>query len=263
MKSPNAQSQQEFSRFLLLCFVSCMLILGDKIGLLSPVKGYSLVLTGPLKIATYRIGANIGNVASVLLHYSDASGQREKILRTDKENDLLRVEVKRLLVENENLRKQIGAEINTSYSLTPATVLGISRFMQLTGGEKDGIKPGMSVVDGKVLIGKVHSVTNHTSLVVMPTDPDANISVITTRQSRGALKGQFGEKIYVEKILQKDPLFIDDEVVTAGDDGYVPGLLIGKITRVESQDTDPYKRGEVDPPVDYDKEITVFVITGV
>jgi cell shape-determining protein MreC len=132
--------------------------------------------------------------------------------------------------------------------------------MEISVGSKDKTEKGMIVVDGDVFIGKVVSVSNRRSLIMLPTDEELTIPVKTSRGAKGIVTGLAGQDIILDKVLQKDPLFLDDLVATSGEEDIPPNLLIGKISYIMTSDVAVYKQAKVTPLVDYQKEQTVFVI---
>lgn len=254
MKSPK--------RFTALIIFSLILIGGDRLGIWEGARGLSEKILFPVKAWVNSWGSGIKQTFSLIANYKSEKEIQSRIAGDEKENEELKVANKRLEEENESLRKQLEAPLPSSWKFMPVAVLGISRYLQIWAGDKDGIKAGMSVIDGKSLVGRINSVTAHSAMVILPTDPDINISSVTSRGSRGIVIGQFGEKVILSKVLQKDPLFLGDVVTTSGQDGILPGLLIGKVKIIQSKDFDAYKSAELESAIEYNKETTVFVVTG-
>lgn len=255
-------TNKDFRNFIFFIVFSLILFFLDQTGIGKPLKGAAEQVVVPVKRQVNAVSIGSGKIADIFMHFDSVKDDHEKLLSLSKDVEVQTAELRRLIAENESLRKQLEAPLPASFKFIPAEVLGISRYMLIWGGEKDGIRKGMSVVDGKILIGKVISTTQITSRVILPTDPDSSIGALSSRGTRGTVRGQFGEKVYFQKILQKDSLFLDDLVLTSGEDGYAPGLLIGSVGNIESKDFEVYKRGELKMPIQYNRESTVFVITG-
>lgn len=174
----------------------------------------------------------------------------------------LSVRIKELTDENASLRTQLGAPQPVNSKIIPAKVVSVAKFMEINAGSFDRIKPGMTVVDGTTFVGKIIKVEEFRSLVILPHDGDSSIPVRTSRGTRGELVGQAGV-ILMDKILQKDPVFLDDLVVTSGEKEYPPNLVIGKITNVNTDDVSVYKQAKIMPNVDYDTLDYVIILTSI
>jgi rod shape-determining protein MreC len=233
----------------------------DYFEVLSPVKNAVDPLVLSIKKNVYNINLITGNFTSLVMQYSSIKKIAEEREQFFKENTRLMLENNFLKNENEKMRSQLLAPLPSAYEFIPAQIIGMTHFMELDVGEVSGVKTGMTVVDGINFIGKVNSVSNYRSEIIMPTDANISIPAKTGRGVKGYINGQFGNKITLTKVLQKDPLFLDDQVFTSGEDNYPPNLLIGKISHIEVNDVSVYKQAEVNSVVDYNKEKLVFIIS--
>ncbi len=240
---------------------SILLFTLDYFGFLSPVKDPVEVFAVSVKEKVFTISTGIHNFGSLLAQYQSikkAFEDRDKLQRV---NDEMKISLEALREENLQLRKQLGAPLPSSYQFIPAIVAGVTETMELSVGEGSGIKVGMTVVDGTTLIGKITKTSRFRSTVMLPWDVEINIPAKTSRGAKGTVIGQVGGKIILDKVLQKEPLFLDDLVITSGEGNFPPDLLIGKITHIITDDISVYKTAQVLPAVDYRKEKLVFVIS--
>lgn len=262
MKIPKGQITSDTKRFFQLMALAFLFIVLDVVGILSPLKGVVDEVISPIKGALYEHVVAIGNIYDLVVNFSRVQAASGTVSILERDDEILRITLRRVTAENEALRKQLDAPLPASYQFIPAEVLGISRYMQVWGGAKDGVSLGMAVVDGSVYIGKIISVTDHTSSIILADDPDSSIPAVTSRGTRGRVVGEYGEKILLNTILQKDYLFLGDTVTTSGEEGYPPNLLIGKVVNIQAQDYQVYKQAELAVPLIYGKETTVFIVKG-
>ncbi len=262
MKPDNTSISQVTFRFFVLVAVSIILILFDSLGILRPFRGFLELPIVPIKRSINEWVTGGGGVLDIIINFQKVKKNQEQLGSLEKNYEAQKIELQKVKLENESLRKQLEAPLPPSLKFVPAPVLGISRYMLIEGGEDEGIRKGMSVVDGTIFIGRVVSTTTHTASVILLSDPSSSIPSISSRGTRGKVVGEFGEKVFFDKVLQKDELFLEDSVVTSGEEGVVPGLLIGKVGRIEAKDFEVYKRGELISAIKYNRETTVFVITG-
>ncbi len=195
-----------------------------------------------------------GNFNQLVKFYN----QKEKMVQ---QNEELKLKVKQLQEENLKLRVQLESPFPASFKFVPARVVAVSRFMEIDSGISSGIKKGQYAVDGETLVGIVESVSAARSTIKLVTDPDFVISAITNRGTKGLVAGQGEQNIALTKVLQKDPLFLDDQVVTTGEEFVPANLLIGKISYITQEETATYKQARIFPLLNYGQERVVFVIT--
>ena len=238
-----------FFFFLLLCL---LLILAGLLGLTRPLQAGVERLTVPLRMTVYRGWQGITG---------GLGGQGGLIAKDEREKAELQVELKVLQEENQALRKQLEAPLPASMTFLPAKTLGLTRYLTIDKGEKDGVKPGMLVVSENILVGKIARVTSATADILLPTDPDSKIPAKTLKtQARGLVIGQFGTQAILDRVVQAETLAVDDLVVTIGEGGYGRDLLIGKINKINKIEVEPFQKATINPLVNYNQLDNVFVI---
>jgi len=172
----------------------------------------------------------------------------------------MQLKITSLEEENASLRRQLGAPLPSNYQFITSDIIAVSRHMEIDSGRRQGIKPGMSIVDGLTLIGRVSQVTENRSLITLLTDRELSVPAISNRGTRGKVEGQLGELVVLKEVLQKDQLFLDDIILTSGEGGFPPKLIIGKITRIKSDDAAVYKEASVELFADITLLKKIFVI---
>lgn len=252
--------------FLLLIFISLVLFFFDQKGWLMSVRG---VVERPIlaiekeiydfKLSSYR--------AIKPLSYWRSS--EKEIMRLQGQLGQLAVENGQLstcLEENERMRALLGAPLPPQWKFLPAKVVGISEKMRLDKGRRDGVEKEMMVVSENILVGKIVSVQETSALVQLPTDINSKIPVVVKKpggsgiQARGLLVAQSGNLI-LDQVLQSEDIRRGDLVLTTGEAGWLPDLLIGQIEEVLGREAAIYKKARVVPLVDYQSLRIVFVIT--
>jgi rod shape-determining protein MreC len=202
--------------------------------------------------------AQVPNIILVYPKLVDMEKENRHVKQTSEEQ---RLEIVQLKHENELLRNQLESPLSPTFAYTPAMISGMSRYMDILVGTDQGVRSGMPVVLGTTLVGVVKQVVSGRTSVMLLTDPDLSVAVKTTRGTWGMTKGWYGKEVTVEKVLQKDPLFIGDTVVTRGGDGIPPNLSIGVISSVAKEDVAVYKEGKMTLTVNPQVETTLFVVT--
>lgn len=244
-----------------LILASILLMLLDNFHMLEIIKEPAEKIIIPIKRETYQIDLATKSTVDVISQYPVLIKVFEEKDRLRKLNDEMNLELQSLRNENIKLRMQLEAPLPSSYSYVPAKVLSVDHFMEIDVGEKEKIGKGMIVINGNILIGKVISVSSGRSLVMLLNNLESKVPAKTSRGAKGILTGGSDKNLILDKILQKDPLFLDDFVYTTGEDNYPPNLLIGKVAYITVLDVAAYKQAKVASSVDYAKEETVFVVT--
>lgn len=247
----------------LLILVSFMLITLDFFHLLNFIKNPLESLIIPVKQEVYDAKVTLSNFTAILWQYPKFNSMAENQQRLIKENNDLSLQLQLLKDENAAIRKQLDAPLPASFQYIPGEVLGISRNMEISVGENAGVKPGMTVVDGANLIGKIISTARFRSSVMLLNDQDMSIPAKTSRGVVGRVVGQSSQTVILDKVLQKDSLFLNDQVVTTGEENLPPNLILGKIVHITANDTDPYKQAKIEPVINLQNLKTVFVLTSI
>ena len=228
--------------------------------ILTPLHSVSNIVIFPVKkvlwdttLTLKEIPYNIHRMVLI-----DKLTQENRDLKRINNENKLNLEI--LTDENSRLRTQLESPLPPSFHFIASPVLGISKTMDLAVGERDGVKSGMPVVVGTTIIGKISDVNENRSSVLLLTDSDLKISAKTEKGTKGQIGGLLGERIKMDKILQKDLILIDDIVTTSGEDGLPPDLVIGKVTRIQSDDVSVYKKAEIEGNADPHRLKMVFVV---
>lgn len=214
-----------------------------------PVKAEIFQSTNGIK-ALYNVSVNYSRLLKL---YEGKENWSQKI-------EELQMKVRILESENIKLRRQLEAPLPPSYKFVPAQVIAVTRFMEIEAGSDQGIKKGQLVVDELTLVGIVETVSARRSNIKLITDPDFQIAAVTSRGTRGIAAGQGKGNMALTKVLQKDPLFLSDQVLTLGAEFVPPNLLIGKITNITAEETSTYKQAKIAALLDLGREKNVFVI---
>ena len=147
-----------------------------------------------------------------------------------------------LELENNQLRKLIEEQASSTSNLTSARVMldkqspYLNSFIINIGSNKN-IKNGMAVLDGKNFIGRIVDVNFFSSRVLLISDLNSKIPIITEPSANhGILSGHGGNKPTLEYLPENHNIQDGDKVYTSGKEGiFSPGIPIGE---VEIEDDD-------------------------
>ena len=205
----------------------------------------SFVLSAPEKIfknLNYEIKSHFGvysNLKKIEQELNEFKSKKISLDILEFENQKLREQLDDYLVSTEVIYSKIIIDNKSQYL----------RSFVINKGSRDGIKPGMVVLDQQYLVGKVIEVNFGTSRVLLMSDINSNIPItispgnllaIATGTGQNQAKVNFLKKIHFDKITN------DSLVYTSGTGGLIKsGVPIGKIV-------------DFDPKADEDISIEFF-----
>ncbi|MCX7779060.1 MAG: rod shape-determining protein MreC [Patescibacteria group bacterium] len=226
------------------------------------IKYFVFFILVLLLIVFYRLGwlFFIGQIMlpfQKLFFQSESKSWQQKIVREEEKlkNEIERltlenIKLKLLEKENEELKKELGYQKNSSYRrkvcrlIGRQTEAGVTWFI-LDQGEEEGIKIGQAVVSGDVVVGKIAKVTKYFSYLLPLTDERTTFSALTISSEgkikeenkvSGLVRGKWGLSLEMDWIPLAKKINVGDYVITAGLEENIPqGLLIGRIGSIENK----------------------------
>jgi len=230
-------TQQRFS-LVVLVLISVLLIFLETV----QTKPLNIVRS-ILKDLVYR-SATIVSFPSK--SFSNIYGTIQNHLNLYKDNKLLDEENKELKeklskssylkLENTQLREAIDLKINSPTNLITARVIldkqspYLNSFVISVGSNKK-IKKGMAVLDGKIFIGRVVDVNFFSSRVLLVTDLNSKIPIITEPSGIHAiLSGRGIKEPTLQYLPDKHNIKDGNKVYTSGKEGiFEAGIAIGEV----------------------------------
>lgn len=237
-------------------------------------------------LETVRIGLGVVlyPVQQVLLVPSrladTVSGYFTSVTSLTRENDELKrkqfetaqslQQARELLVENERLRKLLGARERLGNATVLADVLyesrdRFARKLVLNVGTNERVRAGSPVIDDAGVVGQITRVFNDTSEVTLLTDKDQSIPVQVLRNGlRGvAFGGAEPGTLDLRFMAANADVSNGDVVTTSGIDGVYPsGLMVATVSRVERAAKDQFARIVMTPVagIESNKHLLVLLV---
>jgi len=193
-----------------------------------------------------------------------------------RENEQLKKEVQKLIVEKENLkaierenhalRKALEIGLDKEFKLKMTKFLGkdvSGDIFLIDKGKEDGLEEGQVVIlPEKILVGKIEKVYQNFSKVKVFTFKNFSFDIkIPEREITALLKGEgnFGAKI--EFIPKEKEISIGDKVFTSPLGRNFPeGILVGEIKEIKNSDIVGFKEARIKPYFELSKLDYFFVI---
>ena len=186
------------------------------------------------------------------------------------ENARLKQELLALQVRPDSMPLVIDSALEANFELKGARVVANSlRFSQnyltLYKGSKDGIKPGMGVFNSQGIVGRVKSVSENYAVAFSVLNTNLLISAkIKSSDVFGSVRWDGGntsevQLLYVPRHVKASK---GDTVISSGFNAVFPeGILIGKISKVEVNKSDPnYLALTVKLSTDFSKLNYVYLV---
>ena len=185
------------------------------------------------------------------------------------ENVALRREVAALALAREDAARLEAENEREPKTWLAAAVLvgggsGPHGMLRVDKGSLAGVREGSIVVIPEGLVGRVESVTPHTSEIRLVTDPSLGVGCEVSLPGGGVLRGTLAggtdERLVMKHILSAAPVPPRSPVFTSGLGGIYPkGIAVGTLLEVRNDSDSPRREGEVLPAVDFATLRDVFI----
>lgn len=272
-RSRNRSGSGALRPFLFLFTLSLLILLSRNTDVLKTVASGATAVLVPVQTALTELGTRADRIV-------EATVQIDR-LRTD--NAALREENQRLLLENARLAEQAAAAAQQAkldataralpYESMSAPVIardpsGVLRSIVIGGGSGAGMATGNVVLSDQGLVGRITEVGPNYAKVVLITDSSSVVSALVQgSRATGLVRGQFGDTLVMDWVLQTEPVKVGDVVVTAGLAAgeelrslYPKGLVLGRVATVEKARDAAYLRAILLPAVDVRRLERVLVV---
>ena len=245
-RSPPAffkQGPSAVSKLLFFSALSVLLMVADaRFGVTQPLRATLSVALYPVQWLAMRPQA----LAEYSGDYMQARDVAQASERDAREQLLVQArrsgQVEQLALENKQLRELLTLSKRLDSKGIAAEVLydaadPYTRKLIINKGLMDGIKASSPVMDEHGILGQVTHVLPLVSEVTLVTDREHSIPVLNTRTgARGVAYGEAGGAPLLELrfMATNADIEVGDILSTSGVDGiYPPGVLVGKVTKVE------------------------------
>ena len=162
-------------------------------------------------------------------NYKELKKENEELKSKNSKTDFLEL-------ENSQLRKLINEQVESKSNLVSGRVMLDEQSPYLNSfviniGTNKAIKNGMAVLDGKNFIGRIVDVNFFSSRILLISDLNSKIPVITEPSgSHAILSGHGKNKPTLEFLPENHSIKNGDKIYTSGKEGiFSPGIAIGEV----------------------------------
>lgn len=179
------------------------------------------------------------------------------------------VELREIASDYERLTELLDYTTRTtSQEFITADVINVDqtnllRTITINRGARDGIAPGMPVVTGQGLIGRILDVSANASRVLLITDRNSAVSARLQRtRVEGSVQGQLSGNLRMTMIPLGQVIEVGDLVITSGLGGnFPPDIVIGVVTSIRQFEFELFQEAEVTSLNNFDTLEFVLVMT--
>ena len=239
----------------------------------SPVDGArqaAATVFGPVENGVSGVVNPVGNAISAVRESGD---RHDRVRELERENAALKAKLgseDRTRSQLRQFDKMLKTAGNGRYTIKGAQVIAIgaaqsfSWTITIDAGSNDGISRDMTVLNGDGLVGRVTTVGPNTATVLLANDPDFSVGTRMEKTDElGFASGGGDRPMRVQLLNGKARVKKGDRLVTFGseaDKPFVPGVPVGKVSRVDPSSGDLTRTVYVEPFVSFTKLDIVGVV---
>ena len=262
----SARARLAFFSFLAIALI----IIDSRVRMLETVRVGLGVVLYPMQRALLVPSQVADTVADYFTSVTSLTRENEQLKRKQFETSQSLQQARELAVENERLRKLLGARERLGNAAVLADVLyesrdRFARKLVINVGINDGVRAGSPVIDDAGVVGQITRAFNETSEVTLLTDKDPSIPVQILRNGlRGvAFGGAEPGTLDLRFMAANADVVNGDVATTSGIDGVYPsGLMVATVGRVERAAKDQFARIVMSPVagIESNKHLLVLLV---
>jgi len=262
----SARARLAFFSFLAIALI----IIDSRVRMLETVRVGLGVVLYPMQRALLVPSRVADTVADYFTSVTTLTRENEQLKRRQFEASQSLQQARELAVENERLRKLLGARERLGNAAVLADVLyesrdRFARKLVINVGINDGVRAGSPVIDDGGVVGQITRAFNETSEVTLLTDKDQSIPVQILRNGlRGVAFGGAEPGTLDLRFMAPNADVVDGDVATtSGIDGVYPsGLMVATVSRVERAAKDQFARIVMSPVagIESNKHLLVLLV---
>jgi rod shape-determining protein MreC len=203
------------------------------------------------------------------LVFRDKEGLRKDIEQLRRRNRELEYAVavrnEELEAENRRLRRLLDFRRSVQFDTVPARVIGRDySYLTIDRGADAGIREQMCAMTVEGVVGRVLSVSGHTSKILLMWDSNNRLGGIVQRsRAQGIVEGDQESRFIMKYIEATSDVRSGDLIVTSGEGGVFPkGLAVGTVDAVTRRGGELFQTAAVRPAADLDRLEEVLVAVG-
>jgi rod shape-determining protein MreC len=247
-----------FKEYIVLIVLVIFSIVALSLNQKPEVKNVRTVAFGTFAVVT--------SVVSDLISIAKIKSENDRLREVNAE---LMLQVNRLReygVQNEELKNLLKLKDSLNYPLIPASIVSksfskVQGTITLNAGAKNGIKPGMPVINDQGLIGVIYSASDDFSIARTLRNFDLKLTVKDQRSRIDGIMKWNGEHLVIINVPKTYDVEPGDRIITSDLSSIVDiPLPVGIVTGLSNIKTGIFNEVNIKPFVDFVRVEHVFVI---
>jgi len=243
--------------FLLTAILILIISMAGRKEFTAPHK-FGLEVIGPFQTAISNVSNYVSGFWGKYIALLDVRNENEQLRQELQKYKIANIEYREALATNVRLQKLLELKESLPPPTLTAEIIGKDpslwfRTLTINRGSSDGVQKGMPVVTVEGVVGQVLTSSPNYSKVLLATDPNSAIDVITQNtRVQGIIKGLGREAFALHYVLKSAEVEKDDYVLTSGLGGVFPkGLMVGTVSDIQKSRRGMFQNIEIEPAVDF------------
>jgi rod shape-determining protein MreC len=253
---------------LLIFFLFFLISLNrEKSGNWNPIEKVVVEISAPFQKLVYN---TINATRNTWLKYFGLINARRENIRLKEQIISLKTENYRnqeLLATYRRLLRLLQFTERTDQAVLAAQVIGrdpsgLFQSVIINRGKGSGLSVNMPVVNEDGVVGRVVSVSDNYSKVLLLIDQNSAVDCIIQRsRDNGIVKGLSSNTCIMDYVLKTSDIKVEDIIVTSGIGGIFPkGIPLGRVTEIKDPPDEFFMEVKIEPFVDFARLEEVLVI---
>lgn len=229
--------------FLTLCSVMLALAILSQQSWAAGARGAAKSALAPFEAVMTGASGSVDRLTSSFGDVSTLQAENQRLKAADAALRRQVVELNAAAQENATLRQALDFERSFGHHMVAGQVVGrgpdgFSRTVEIDRGTSDGVRPGMIVVTGAGLFGRVTEAGPHGAIVQTLADPQSRVNVYLSKSGlQGTVVGgPTALQLQIEHSFGLTASTGEWALTSGVGGGYPRGLLVGEVAAVTHRD---------------------------
>jgi rod shape-determining protein MreC len=249
---------EQFKEYIILVFLLILSLITLSLNQKQEVKKVRAVAFATFASAT--------SVISDFINITNIKSENERLKRVNAE---LMLQVNRLRehgILNEQLKGMLAIKDTFNFPLIPATIVSKSltksqNTITVNAGKRNGVAPGMPVINDQGLIGIIHSVSEDFAIARTLKNIDLKITVKDERSRVDGIMKWNGESLVIVDVPKTYDIEPGDRIIVSELSSIIPvPIPVGVVSELSKAETRTFNEVKVKPFVNFVRVEKVFIL---
>jgi len=259
LPSVKASNQVISREWLVLVVAVCIIMITEYVGLLKPIRSVTEKIWSWVAVPTASLTYAAVDPFTTWRAQRQALNQLDQLQLQYSQVQATITQLQALKTENDNLRSLISSGSGTVKVRAITTPIIAYGQPMIAAGTDQNLFEGEPILVGQTMVGIVNQVSDHQSSVLLVSQENGPKVLARTESGvSGILMGD-GKQVLLTEIPIDSKLTPGEKVVTQGQTGIRPALLIGTISQVKAEPQASVQTAVVEQMVSFYESTMVVV----